>query len=196
MQETVPVVAETVPASQMVSLEKAREHRETQWNLNADAERLRIARKNGLFSEPSVIPTPEELRAAVTLPGDTIRYRKLATDKHGLLSLSKPPKGRKNPHMTPRQQRAKAAGILAFGRVFRNRFHNLSDKAKAEGTEFKGVPVKELSAIGARAAMVGFADNKRNLRAAARKARKRQELSRKINAGTLPGNTNVRRYVN
>lgn len=168
----------------------------------ADAERMRIAKAKNLFG-PSVEPTREELRLAVPLEGDTIRYAKdkdgkprIAPGRNGLGGMvSRHGHGRKKKHMTKAAQAIKSASIASFRLIFGAHRAGVAAQAAADNKEFVGVPEQDIAALGAKAAALGHRTVKLNAAAARRRARNRSKLSRKINRGVLPGNTNVRRYI-
>jgi hypothetical protein len=142
-----------------------------------------------------VEPTVEELRAAVELPGDTMHYIKLATNRHGLPSWPKAQRGRKRPHMAKHAQAIKSTSLAIFRGLFTKHITELEAKAKAAGEVFNGVPNDDLPKLGAKASVLGAKQIQKKLAAARRQARNRQKLSRRINRGVVPGNTNVLAYI-
>lgn len=173
---------------------RAHEMHQEQWDGVVDAERVRIARQRGLFTDPSVQPTVAELRAAVPLPGDTFKYIKLAKNRHGLPSWPKP-KGRQNPRMTKGQMAVKSASLVIFRRLFSTHVTKIEAIAREKGIEFHGVPTEDLAPLGVRATKLGLQQVKAEHKYFRRRERNRKKLSRRINAGALPGNTNVLAYI-
>jgi hypothetical protein len=200
---------------------KARAHVEEQFASIADSERHRLAVARGLVNPKDGTLTKSGLKLAeahgseikdgkfadigglrnlVPLPGDTIRYAKdskgnsrIATDRHGFISFPKQ-RGRRKPHISAHLQTIKNRSISVFRGLFLDHAADLQAKAKAAGEVFNGVPVDDFSKLGARAAVIGAARVKAEQHLARRRARNQQKLSRKINAGILPGNTNRRAY--
>jgi hypothetical protein len=169
----------------------------------ADDERRRIAKKRGLFKAFNGAehnPSVEELRVAVELDGDTIRYAKdakgnerIARDKHGFLARPKRT-GRRNPHRSKTAHAIKNAAVSVFRTLFLQRRDELQREAAANGTKFEGVPKEELVKIGAKSAVRGHRRAEKLARVKRDRARNQQTLSRHINAGILPGNTNRLAY--
>lgn len=203
MQETQP--QEPTAAPELSPADFVRQHiafREQEWANVADAERTRIAKARGMFKDPSVQITLEELRAAVPLQGDTMRYAKdkagnprMALTKHGFPAGPKG-RGRQNPHMTKTAQAIKSRAIIVFRGLFNKRIAELEKAAVASGETFNGIPTADLGPLGARATMIAAGYFRRDFKAGKRAARNRKKLSRAINAGIVPGNTNVARYIN
>jgi hypothetical protein len=192
--EIQPTTEQPKPPSPGELFKRAFLLRELFFKNNQATERKAIAKRRGLFSHLSVEPTQPELEAAVRLPEDDIRLVRVALDSHGLPALPKA-HGRRKPRMTKAHQRVKSYAIQAFRPLFAARIAELKAAAEAKGEQFVGIPQDEIPKIGARAAMVGLRQAKAKFKNVKRLARNRSKLSRKINAGILPGNTNVHNYI-
>jgi hypothetical protein len=171
------------------------------YDRNDHAERMKIGRRkaaNGdlnfiLFNNPSIIFTLDELKVLVPLDRDRLHYIKLAKNMHGLLSIPKQ-KGRRNHHMSQHHQALKSESL----RVFRNLLETHVAKFKATtadtGVEYSGIPDDVISVIGKQAARIAIRNVNERMFRKRRKARRRQEHSRKVNAGLTV--TSQKRYIN
>jgi hypothetical protein len=159
------------------------------------AERLAIAQRKGLdiVKDPSYVPTIEELTAAVPLKRDRLTYKVFAKNTHGLLSVPKQ-KGRRRPHMTQHQQAIKSASLRHFKHLMEEKAERLRVVCAKEGFEYLGVPESAIPEIGKQAAILGMREVNEQRRAKNRKARRRQQFSRGVNAGLTA--TSEKRYVN
>ena len=167
------------------------------------AERLKIAKRKGaagnplfiVFNNTSIEFTLDELKVLVPLERDRMNYLKLAKNLHGLLSIPKQ-KGRRNHHMSQRHQALKSESL----RVFRSLLETHVDKFKAvcveKGLEYTGIPDSAIPEVGKQAARIAIRNvNEAQFRKRT-KARRRQEHSRKVNAGLLSISTSEKNYVN
>lgn len=143
---------------------------------------------------PSVEPTDTELKALVPLERDRIKYLKFATNRHGLFSVPKP-HGRRNPHMTKRQQTIKSEAIRIFGRLFADAAKHAQEQCAKDGVTYVGMPDDVIPVLGARAAKIALRVVTGQHKEASRTKRRQQDFSRKVNVGILPRNANARAYV-
>jgi len=167
------------------------------------AERLKIAKRKGaagnplfiVFNNPSIEFTLDELRALVPLDRDRMKYLKLAKNLHGLLSIPKQ-KGRRNHHMSQRHQALKCESLRVFRDVLEMHVKSFKGICAQNGQEYMGIPDDAIPEISKQAARIAIRNvNETRLRKRT-KARRRQEHSRKVNAGLLTKATSETRYVN
>jgi hypothetical protein len=171
------------------------------YDRNDHTEHMKIGRRKAahgdpgfiLFKDPSIIFTLDELKVLVPLDRDRLNYIKLAKNMHGLLSIPKQ-KGRRNHHMSQHHQALKSESI----RVFRNLLETHVAKFKATtadtGVEYSGIPDDVIGVIGKQAARIAIRNVNEALFRKRTKARRRQEHSRKVNAGTTA--VSQKKYVN
>ncbi len=176
------------------------------FNESDRAERTAVAKRKGIELNPSIDYTLEELKLKVPLKRDRLNYDwknedkgtsgVLAKNKHGLLATPKQ-KGKRKPHLNQHQQALKSATLLIFRELFEEKAERLKAVCKKEEFEYIGVPESSIPEIGARAAKMAVQVVKNNRRAERDKARRRQDFSRKVNAGTF-GNAqpSERAFVN
>ena len=162
---------------------------------------------NPLFGtyNPSIEYTHEELKALITLDRDKLNYAwvnekkntcgKFAKKRHGLLCIPKQ-RGRRKPHLTPQQQAIKSESLRIFRSLLEERAEKLQAICKEEKLEYLGVPESAFAELGAKAAKLGMQAVQDKRRRKASKARRRQEHSRKVNAGLITISTSEKRYVN
>lgn len=189
-----PPVEAPAPVTPEDMAAKAHAFVQGQWDSIADNARAIIAKRKGLFSDPSVQPTLDELRAAVPLEGDTLKYKVIARGRLGTLAFPKQT-GRRRPHMTKHAQHVKSESLRVFRHLFTNHVHTLEILARKAGEPFNGVPADDLPKLGARAAVLAAKAVKNTRAERRRRARNQQKLSRRINAGVVAGNINVGRYI-
>ena len=175
------------------------------FNESDRAERTAVAKRKGIELNPSIDYTLEELKLKVPLKRDRLNYDwknedkctsgVLAKDKNGLLSMPKP-KGKRKPHMTLHQQAIKSASLRIFRALFEEKAERLKAVCKKEQFEYIGVPESSIPELGARAARMAVQEVNESKRRRRAKARRRQDFSRKVNAGTF-GNArpSERNYV-
>jgi hypothetical protein len=185
------------------------------------AERLAIAKRKStcghagnnplfgmVFDNPSITYTLEELKAMVPLERDRLNYDwkraeddpkktcgKLAKNMYGLLAIPRP-KGSRKPHMNKHQQAIKSESLRIFRRLFAEAAEKLQAVCKGENIEYLGVPDASIPALGAKAAKLALQAVADKRRAKARRARRRQDHSRRVNAGLITISTSEKRYVN
>jgi hypothetical protein len=150
------------------------------------------------------IVTEAQLRTLVPLEGDNMRYAttigdrkvnpRMAENKLGFFSWPKP-RGRRKPRPTPHQQSIKSTTLGIFRKMLDSHTNVLAAEAKEQGQPFNGVPVDDINKLGAKASKLAMGVVKERGKAARRKARRTQELSRRINRGLTPGNVNKRAYI-
>lgn len=157
-------------------------------------ERLQKLMRSGKYN-PSIEYTDEELKALVPLKRDRWNYIKLAKNSHGLLSFPKQ-HGRRKKHMTKRGQEIKSMSLQIFKGLFEERAERLKAVCKKENIEYIGVPDSAIPELGARAAKQAMQQVNEKRRRKAQKARRRQEHSRKVNAGIITVGTSEKRFVN
>lgn len=157
-------------------------------------ERFAVAkRKNlALVSDPSYIPTLDELKAAVPLKRDRFTYKKLAKNAHGLLSMPKQ-RGKRKPHLNKHQQSIKSAALRIYRGLLESKSETLRAVCKKEGFEYIGIPESALPALGAQAAKQALREVNELRRSKNRRARRRQQFSRGVNAGLVT--TSEKQYV-
>lgn len=149
----------------------------------------------GLFEDPSIEYTMEELKVLVPLDRDRLVYKTFSKNVHGLLSIGKQ-KGRRRKRLTKHQQAIKSESLRFFKSLIETRAHELQAVCKNEGIEYLGIPDAMIPEVGALAAKLGMLAVTNRRRQKARKARRRQQFSRKVNAGTITKSTSEKRYVN
>jgi hypothetical protein len=162
-------------------------------------------RKGILVDNPSIEYSLAELKVLVPLERDRLNYEwenkdkgthgKLALNKHGLLSIGHP-KGRLKPHMNKRQQAIKSASLRIFRKLFTERADLLQASAKEQKIEYLGIPDAMLPELGKIAAQLAIKEVKEARRMTRNNRRRRQQHSRKVNAGLLTISTAETRYVN
>lgn len=195
---------------------EARAHVAMQFVTIGDKERKRLAISRGLMdkegniSQRGILLAPklkdgqvtlEALRQMVPLPGDTMRYAKdkhgkkrMATDRYGFVAFPKQ-SGRRKPHMSRHAHTIKNKSIAIFKTLFKLQIAEGEAAAKAKGETYNGIPTEELTKLGARAATLGNVQATAARKLHNRRARRRQQLSRRINYGIQPRNTNVQAYI-
>ena len=173
------------PLTHDEAVAQIRKRQEDAFDQSDFAERLAIAKRKGLklVENPSIVPTLDELKAAVPLKRDRMRYVKLAVNHFGLYSVPKQ-RGRRKPHMTARQQSIKSAALRIFKQLMDDKAERLKAVCAKEGFEYLGIPD---SAVPELAKQAGLRATKEYFEAKHRKTRKalrRQKFSRAVNAGT------------
>jgi hypothetical protein len=171
------------------------------YDRNDHAERMKIGRRkavNGdmnfvLFNDPSIIFTLDELKVLVPLDRDRLHYTKLAKNMHGLLSIPKQ-KGRRKHHMSQRHQALKSESIRVFAGLLETHVAKFKATFAGTGVEYSGIPDDVISVIGKQAARIAIRNVNEAQRRKHTKARRRQEHSRKVNAGLTV--TSAKRYIN
>ena len=196
-------------------MNKAAALRELEWNKVADGERMKKAKARGLVDKEGNLtrfaisggcwrgtvevadtemigkePTIAVLRLLVELPGDTMKYKVVAVDRHGLPALPKQ-HGRRKPHVSKKQLTIRSRTINFFRSLFVKHNANLEAAAGAEDKPFDGTPQADAAKLGLRASSLAAEQVARDARDKRRRKRNQQILSRKINYGLLPGNTNT-----
>lgn len=160
-----------------------------------------IAKATG--QSPVRNPIPEE---ALDEHGRPLQYAKdkneqprYAYDNAGRLSLgvlaSKHSRRRIKPHMNKRQLAVKALALAEFRRLFAALSAELSALAVKEGREFEGIPMHLMGKISAEAVQTAAAQYKINRRRERKQRRQRQQISRRINFGLIPGNSDRRAHA-
>lgn len=157
-------------------------------------ERFQIAKRKNLdlVKDPSYIPTLNELKAAVPLKRDRWTYKKLAKTAHGLLAIPRQ-RGKRKPHLNKRQQTIKSTALRIFRSLMEAKAETLLAICKKEGIEYIGIPESAIPSVGAEAARRALQEVNANRKAKNRRARRRQQFSRDVNAGLTT--TSEKRYV-
>ncbi len=192
-QALTPDVSTPKPLTREEAVAKAVEQQLKNFDAADRNERLQRLMRAGKYN-PSVEYTDAELKVLVPLKRDRWNYIKLAKNSHGLLSFPKT-RGRRKPHMTKRGQEIKSASLAIFKQLFEERAERLMAVCKRESIEYIGVPDSAIPELGARAAKQAIVVVNDKRRAKAQKARRRQEHSRKVNAGIITTGTAERRFV-
>ena len=176
--------AEKAPQPQMSreqAVEMVIKHQLSEFDKRDYAERLAIAQRRNLIA-PSVELTLAELKELVPLKRDRWTYIKLAKNSHGLLSVPKP-KGKRKPHMSKHQQEIKSTTLQIFKQLFAEKAERLKAVCSKEEIEYMGVPDSAVPELGARAAKMAITELRERKHRKRIKARRRQQFSRKVNAG-------------
>jgi hypothetical protein len=171
------------------------------YDRNDHAERMKIGRRkaaNGdldfvLFNDPSIIFTLDELKVLIPLDRDRLNYIKLAKNHYGLLSIPKQ-KGRRNHHMSQHHQALKSESLRVFRSLLETHVAKFKATTADTGVEYSGIPDDVISVIGKQAARIAIRNVNEQLFRKRQKARRRQEHSRKVNAGLTV--TSAKRYIN
>jgi hypothetical protein len=162
---------------------------------------------NPLFGafDPSVEYTLAELKAMVPLERDRLNYEwknedkgtqgVFAKNKYGLYSIPKG-HGRIKPHMNLRRQAVKAAALRIFETLFAEAAQRLEATCKEEKIEYLGIPDAMIPELGEKAARIAIREVAAQRKATARSKRRRQEFSRRVNAGLITISASEKRYVN
>lgn len=130
-----------------------------------------------------------------TKPGGTGGV--LAENKYGLYSVPKAPTtARKKPHMNHRQQAIKSAAIRIFRKLVEERGTSLRATCKEQEIEYLGLPDAMIPKLGEQATRIAIREITAQRKAYSRNNRRRQEHSRKVNAGLLSVATSETNYVN
>jgi hypothetical protein len=165
------------------------------------------AGNNPLFRlfNPSIEYTLDELKTLVPLERDRWNYDwvnekkgtrgAFALNRHGLFSIAKP-RGRRHPHMSKIQQAIRSASLRIFRELFAARAEHLKATCEEQNIEYIGMPDAALPEIGQLASRLAMQEVMSKRRLKARKARRRQQHSRKVNAGLLTVSTSDKNYVN
>jgi hypothetical protein len=200
--EVVNPSVEPTPAEMKAKVSAIRE----QYFLAAgDGIRQAKAAAKGLL-DPSIELSPEELRALIPLEGDTMRY---AVYPKGHPQAGEPrlalrftrddfipkPHGRKNKHMSKRNQAIKSAYLRISKDLFTIAAGKKIKAAEADGTEFVGLSQDDMTKIAAKAARLGTIEVIKTRRFQRNVRNRVQQLSRGINAGLLPGGVNARNFA-
>lgn len=171
----------------------------------ADKVRRTKATAKGLI-DPSKDLTDDELRALIPLEGDTIKYAKypeghpkagqprMAFDSHGFIALPKA-HGRRKKHMTKRDQAIKSAYLRISKDLFTVVAGKKITEAEAKGEKFVGLNEEEMRKIAAKATRLAMVEVLKTRKFQKTVTNRMQDLSRSINAGILPGNTDARNYA-
>lgn len=144
------------------------------WNSLQMPHRQKLAKKLGVEVQD------------VEMEGDTLKYHRLAFNKHGLLAM---PKGHGRS-----QPRIKASGALLKAEsisTFHSLFHKMEDKVKAalpEGEKFEGLTQEQIKDLGAISTNIAARRLDSRGRVARKQARKRHRDARRVGFGTLAGN--------
>jgi len=118
---------------------------------------------------------------------------KLAKNHYGLLSIPKQ-KGRRNHHMSQHHQALKSESLRVFRSLLETHVAKFKATTADTSVEYSGIPDDVISVIGKQAARIAIRNVNERMFRKRRKARRRQEHSRKVNAG-LPV-TSQKRYIN
>jgi hypothetical protein len=192
-----------------------RKNQEKDFDRHDRTERLRIlirksscghAGNNPLFGayNPSLEYTLEELKVLVPLERDRLNYTWVnekkktvgvfAANKHGLYAIPHT-RGRRKPHMNHKQQAIKSASIRIFRRLLDETSQSLKATCKDEQIEYLGIPDAMIPELGAKAARIAIREVTAQRKAWSKAKRRRQEHSRKVNAGLLGTSTSEINYV-
>lgn len=125
------------------------------------------------------------------LRGKYVRY---AFDRYGRLSLGHG-KGRLKRHFTKTQLAMKSAAIEQFRAEYTAYESMMRIEDAKDGKAFQGVTEEEIMAFAPGATKRGVRAMRKQRRAEARAKRARQQASRKINFGMLPGNSDRRAHA-
>lgn len=200
-------------------MNKAAALRELEWNKVAAGEWMKKAKARGLVDKDGNLTrsaisagcwhgttveadtekigkesTIEVLRLLVELPGGTMKYKVVAVDRHGLPALPKQ-HGRRKPHVSKQKLTIRSRTINFFRSLFVKHTANLAAASEAEGKPFEGTPQADMPKLGLRASSMAADQVARDARDKRRRKRNQQILSRKINYGLLPGNTNTAHFT-
>jgi hypothetical protein len=169
---------------------------------------------NPLFNyyNPSLEYSLEELKVLVPLERDRWNYawksEKVSTksdksgkvtegcyaeNRHGLYSVPRTG-GRRNPHMSHKNQAIKSASIRAFRKLVEETGTSLRATCKEQEIEYLGLPDAMIPELGAKAMRIAVREVTAQRKAHSRDKRRRQEFSRRTNAGLI--NTSEKSYVN
>jgi hypothetical protein len=114
------------------------------------------------------------------------RYVKYAFDSRGMLSIGKP-KGRENPHRSPREQKIKNLCVESFKKEFES-FHSFASEKLGE--DFLGVSPEDFVKIADKATVKAKREFYRKLRSERKERNARSLSSRQINRGLIQGADN------
>lgn len=182
------------PLNHEEAVAKVRKQQEDAFDQSDYAERFAIAKRKGLklVEDPSIVPTLDELKAAVTLKRDRMHYLKLAVNHLGLYSVPRK-QGRRKPHMTQRAQSIKSTALRIFKQLMDEKAERLKAVCAKEGFEYLGIPDSAVPELAKRAGMLATKEYFEKKHRKTQKALRRQKFSRAVNAGTTT--TSEKRFV-
>lgn len=166
------------------------------------------AGNNPLFGayNPSLEYSLAELRVLVPLERDRLNYSfeptkpggtagKVAENRHGLCAVPHAG-GRRKPHMNHKQQAIKSAAVRMFRKLVDEMSVSLRATCAEQEIEYLGIPDAMIPELGAKASRIAVREVTAQRKAHSRNKRRRQEHSRKANAGLLSTSTQEAQYVN
>lgn len=209
---------EAKPVTMAEAVAVIRKNQEKDFDRNDHAERLKIAIRRSKcghagnnplfgmeFDNPSIEYSLDELKALLPLDRDRLNYNWknekketggcLAVNRHGLYSIPKS-RGRRRPHLNLRQQAIKSESLRVFRQLFTEVSQKLQATCKEQEIEYIGIPDAMLPELRVKAARIAIRTVTVRCRLKARAARRRQDHSRKVNAGLLTKATAEKNYAN
>src|SRR5271166_5875735 len=195
-----------------------RQNQEKDFDRNDMAERLRVGVRRSkcghagnnplfgmVFDNPSIVYSLDELRQLVPLERDRLNYSFKATkeggtdgmfavNRHGLYSVPKP-HGRLNRHMNLRQQAIKSEALRVFKALMDKATETLKSVCTTDGIEYLGVPESTTQELAQKAMRFALRNVSGRRKEKSKAAHRRQEHSRKVNAGLLTLATSEKNYV-
>lgn len=157
------------------------------------------------FDDPSIEFSLDELKALIPLDRDRLDYGWVNEDKgthgvfaenrHGLFSIPKPGRVRRNMHMTKKQQHVKSLSLVIFRQLFEKQSREFEATCKEQNIKYIGLPEEALTELGAKAAQLALAEFKATKKNATRRLRRAQQFQRAVQAGTLT-RISEKRYIN
>ena len=189
-----PTEEHKTPLTHESAVAKIRKQQEEAFDKADYAERFAVATRKGLklVQDPSIVPTLDELKAAVTLKRDRMRFIKLAVNHFGLYSVPKK-QGRRKPHMSHRQQSIKSAALRIFKSLMDGKAERLKAVCAKEGFDYIGIPDSAVPELAKRAGLQATKEHFEAQQRKRQKACRRQKFSRAVNAGITT--TSEKRFV-